>query len=110
MMEKYWERRKSGEGGFTLVELLVVIAILGILAAIVTFAVGGITDRGDKSACAADVKTLRVAVEAYNAEEGSYPANEAALPGALVPGFIDKIPDGADFDYAGGVVTSNCPD
>ena len=39
--------------GFTLVELLIVIVILGILATIVVFAVRGITDKGQKSACAA---------------------------------------------------------
>ena len=38
--------------GFTLVELLIVIVILGILATITVFAVRGITDQGQTSACA----------------------------------------------------------
>ena len=45
--------------GFTLVELLIVIVILGILATIVVFAVRGITDKGQKSACKADCQDLR---------------------------------------------------
>ena len=45
--------------GFTLVELLIVIVILGILATVTVFAVRGITDQGQTSACAADQKTMR---------------------------------------------------
>ena len=45
--------------GFTLVELLIVIVILGILATIVVFAVRGITDQGQESACKATGQDLR---------------------------------------------------
>jgi prepilin-type N-terminal cleavage/methylation domain-containing protein len=48
------------DDGFTLIELLIVIVILGVLATVVVFAVGGITDRGSDSAEAADEKTLLV--------------------------------------------------
>ena len=70
---------KQRDEGFTLIELLIVIVILGILAAVVVFAVGGITDRGNDSACAADKKTLEVAVEAYYAYENQYPSAVGAL-------------------------------
>ena len=50
--------------GFTLVELLIVIVILGILATVTVFAVRGITDQGQNSACNADRQTLQVATEA----------------------------------------------
>lgn len=56
--------------GFTLVELLIVIVILGILATITVFAVRGITDQGQTSACDADKKTMQTAAEAYFAQEG----------------------------------------
>ena len=62
---------KKNDEGFTLIELLIVIVILGILATVVVFAVGGITDRGQESACDADAKTLEVAVEAYYAQYGT---------------------------------------
>jgi general secretion pathway protein G len=80
MIERLQQKRKS-EGGFTLVELLVVIVILGILAAIVVFAVGGITDKGDSSATATDKNVLETAEEAYFANlkpTGLY-TNESGL-------------------------------
>jgi general secretion pathway protein G len=63
-----WAAKNALQKGFTLVELLVVIVILGILAAVVVFAVNGISDRGQTAACATDSATLRTAVEAYRAK------------------------------------------
>ena len=70
---------KKQDEGFTLIELLIVIVILGILATVVVFAVGGITNRGQQSACDADRASLEVAVEAYLAQNGSYPNSQADL-------------------------------
>ena len=75
----------AGEGGFTLIELLVVIIILGILAAVVVFAVGGVGDKGQTASCKIDTRTIRTAEEAYLAQNGSY-----ALEAALVPGFLSE--------------------
>lgn len=58
---------KKRDGGFTLVELLIVIVILGILATVTVFAVHGITNKGEVSACQADQKTLETAIEAWYA-------------------------------------------
>jgi prepilin-type N-terminal cleavage/methylation domain-containing protein len=66
------------EQGFTLIELLVVIAILGILAAVVVFSVQGITNKGNKSACQAQVATVTTAVQAYYAQNNAFPGQAAA--------------------------------
>ncbi len=75
-MHRYIERARE-ESGFTLIELLIVIVILGILAGVVVFSVGGITDRGNVAACKTDQSTITVAVEAFRAKSptGSYPAD-----------------------------------
>ena len=70
---------KKQDEGFTLIELLIVIVILGILATVVVFAVGGITDRGQDSACDTDRATLEVAVEAYFAKANNYPSGQSDL-------------------------------
>lgn len=64
--------------GFTLVELLIVIVILGILATVTVFAVRGITDQGQKSACDADKATLETAAETWFAQYGG-----TAIPGTV---------------------------
>jgi len=82
-----WEEKNPIQKGFTLVELLVVIVIMGILSAVVVFAVQGVTDRGQTSACSTDQRTLKTAAEAAFAKDGAYPADEAAL---VSGGFIDS--------------------
>ncbi|MFN8028524.1 MAG: prepilin-type N-terminal cleavage/methylation domain-containing protein [Acidimicrobiia bacterium] len=79
MIQEAMRKHRSDEGGFTLIELLIVIVILGILAAIVVFAVGGITDKGNQSACKSDLKNVEVAQEAYYAKNSVYAADVGAL-------------------------------
>jgi type II secretion system protein G len=69
------EHLEGAEGGFTLIELLIVIVILGILAAIVVFAVQNLTQQSSNASCQSDFKTVEVAAEAYKAQINTYPGS-----------------------------------
>jgi prepilin-type N-terminal cleavage/methylation domain-containing protein len=97
MLKRIREARKN-QDGFTLIELLIVIVILGVLAGIVVFAVNGIQDKGQASACKSDVKTVTVAGEAYYAQNGNYAANIAALKTA---GLLHSEPASVSYVVAG---------
>lgn len=73
MLDRLRARAQRTDEGFTLIELLIVIVILGILAAIVVFAVGNSTNQATTASCQADKKTVETALEAYKANVGSYP-------------------------------------
>src|ERR1700709_2113108 len=97
-MLKRIRRAGRGDSGFTLIELLIFIVILGILAAIVVFAVNGIQDRGTASACKADVETVTVAAEAFNAQNDYYAKNVQQLVEA---GLLHSAPPSSSYtiDY-----------
>ncbi len=85
MFQRYRDiqmRRKDGEApeyGFTLIELLIVIVVIGILAAIVVFSLTGVTGQSKAAACTSDGKTVEIAADAYQAKNGSYPADVNSL-------------------------------
>jgi prepilin-type N-terminal cleavage/methylation domain-containing protein len=54
--------------GFTLVELLIVVTILGILAAVVTTSLIGLTSTSKTNACAEELRTVQTAVDALMAK------------------------------------------
>jgi general secretion pathway protein G len=99
-------RQMRNEEGFTLIELLIVIIVLGILAAIVVFAVGNTRDDAVESACNTQLRSVELSAEAINTNEGSYPlgnfninsANNPILAGTLDNGALLKSwPSDADF-------------
>lgn len=97
-LERLRQRReeRGDEGGFTLIELLIVIVILGILAAIVVFAVQNLTKSSSQASCGSDYKTVETAAEAYKAQVGVY-------PGATVPtGFTATAGTVPATDYKAG--------
>jgi len=119
VLERYREiqmRKKDGEipdSGFTLIELLIVIVVLGILAAIVIFSLSGVTGQSKAAACNSDAKTVEIAVDAFNAENGTFPGNQTSLlenstTGAIGGPYVHQWPAtnngyAITIDGAGGV-------
>ena len=75
------QRRALGrdDSGFTLIELLIVILLLGILAAIVIFALGGVAAKSVTASCNTDAKSMQTAVQSYYAVNGAYPTTTAQI-------------------------------
>ncbi len=84
-------QRRPGDAGFTLVELLIVIVVLGILSGIVLFGVARFRSDANAAACKADLATVNVAADAYDAQTGNFPANVAAL---VTGGYLKSTPSG----------------
>src|SRR2546430_1848512 len=72
-------RGRKGQQGFTLIELLVVVTILGILAAIVTLSLVGLTTHASVEACNSEYKTVQAAMDSYMANN-----NLLTLPAAQI--------------------------
>ena len=91
-------RTHRDERGFTLVELLIVVTILGILAAVVTTSLVGLTATAKTNACAEELRTVQTAMDAMMAKnnitavtaQGAATNTFTALPveGPLSPNYL----------------------
>jgi prepilin-type N-terminal cleavage/methylation domain-containing protein len=102
-------RGRKGQGGFTLIELLVVVTILGILAAIVTLSLVGLTTHANVQSCNAEYRTVQSAIDSYMAANNLQilPVNARTdVNGAQVT-FTDDMTNGVSGLQTGSVPLYN---
>lgn len=81
--------------GFTLIELLVVISILGILAAVVTMSMVGITKVAQERAAATEEQVVQTAWDTMLADQGVPAGSECSGTPGSTPGSNDMTAFGS---------------
>lgn len=96
------DARRAPDRGFTLVEILIVVVILAILSTVTVFAIRGMKDDADSSACATDHKTLETALSTFEAQQ---PATATITEAQLVSaGYLRAESELYDIDATGAIV------
>lgn len=99
-------REQQRDEGFTLVELLVVITIMGVLSTVSVFAVRGITDKGQQSACESDKRVLEVAIETWFADESVATSGTLSEQGLVTSNLLRAQSDLYNVQTDGSVVAT----
>jgi len=85
--------------GFTLVELIVVVTIIMVITVVGVVSFVGVNKRSRDSRRVADLEKIRIALEIYRQENGSYP-EDGDLSDLVTDGYMDVIPnDPKSFSY-----------
>jgi prepilin-type N-terminal cleavage/methylation domain-containing protein len=99
MIRQHIQAARTNDAGFTLIELLIVVVILGVLSAVVVFAVSAFNNDGVVAACKTDVKSVEVASEAFYAKSptGARAADIAAM---VTAGYLKEEPSSTKYTIA----------
>jgi general secretion pathway protein G len=100
-------RRMSDDRGFTLMELLIVMAVLVILASVVIPRFAGRTEDARRSKAVSDLENIGVALDMYEADNGTYPTTEQGVDALFEPPQSDPAPTNWNGPYLKKRVTND---
>jgi prepilin-type N-terminal cleavage/methylation domain-containing protein len=97
-------RRRRSQGGFTMIEMLVVIAILGVLAAVVTMSLVGVTQAATHRSQDQELMTVQSAMNFMIMDQLIDPADACSLYADGTSGTNDmsRYPSQLPFVHSGG--------
>jgi general secretion pathway protein G len=105
---------KNKKLGFTLIELLVVIAILGVLATILTTALGNAREEARDARRVTDINAIQKSLELYFIDHESYPEGTNLILGSTNVKCLDSLgfhdSNGCTNPYIGRIPTDPVPD
>ena len=81
-------RKAKNQKGFTLVELMVVVVIIGVLVAIAIPVYNNVTNKAERSAIEANLRTIDGAIMQALASEDTQPADATELKSVLTDKYI----------------------
>lgn len=79
------QKRTARDEGYSLLEILVVLAIIGTLMTLVAPRLMGNVDKSNVIAAKAQTRTLRLALDSYSLDMGSYPTANEGLNALITP-------------------------
>ena len=99
---RQYGRRRSKQGGFTLIEIMVVVVILGILAALVVPAIMERPDHARVVRAKQDVRTIVSALNMYRLDHFDYPSSLDELATGSNK-YLERVPSdpwGRSYNYS----------
>jgi prepilin-type N-terminal cleavage/methylation domain-containing protein len=104
MIRRAINKGHLGQGGFTLIEVLVVMTILGILAAIVSISLLGVTGNARAKAKDAEKATVQAAFDAMLSDQQVPAADIASVCTGAPTNNMQAFPGNAQYTGPGGLV------
>lgn len=91
-MQRFAEKLRNNQRGFTLIEILVVVLILGILAGIVVPRLLDEPEKARRTKAVVQIKSLEESISMFKLDNSFYPSTEQGLQALVEKPEIGRVP------------------